>query len=76
MTTTTSCYLGMLRRTVMLAMVAFCLGLGLSVPATAQQGDGCPNWECEGGTECKLNTGGDTGCVIDGAKCKTKGCAA
>jgi hypothetical protein len=37
---------------------------------------GCEDDECEGGTTCKDNAGGNTECPMEGSGCKTKGCAA
>ncbi len=37
---------------------------------------GCEDDECEGGTTCKDNPGGNTECPMEGSGCKTRGCAA
>lgn len=34
----------------------------------------CLHDECEGGTSCKDNPGGNTNCPMEGSTCKTQGC--
>jgi hypothetical protein len=67
-----------LLRCALVCVIAYSFGASLSVPLAARDDDehGCPNWECEGGTECHLNTGGNTGCVMLTSSCKTIGCPA
>lgn len=43
-------------------------------PAMAEQAGACEDDECEGGSQCDTNEGGNTSCDRVGAGCQTLGC--